>query len=206
MKIWTLAPAIALFASTIAEGALLFSAGATSFEQSAGSTFNIPIYLEATTAADVAAIADDDGLFSVGFVVTRTTPLPSQPATITGLTPNTSLFDKKAGGATGPTSASLWQEQDVLFGNGALPDGQGRILLGTLSVVAGDAEGEQTHFTITDYSAVATETLSYAFTEFDGQIQPGAFVVSTAVPEPVGLGVAAMAAVGLLGRHRMARR
>ena len=189
------------FVASAASAAVSYSfvAGQSSYEVLPGQEVMVPIYLKETlTDGSSSQIAAQNGLFSFGITVTRT----SGDGQIRDLVRHTA-FDRRNLGSTNAfpaNPAKLWAEQDVNFGNGVSPDAAGLIHLATLrfeAPITGDAT-----LSIGDYNAGTGETVTYSFSELDSLIAPGSFTVTTAIPEPAGLSVLAIAAAGLLRRRR----
>lgn len=182
---------VATVLTSVASAALDFQAGTPT---PAGSgLLDVPIYLH--ESGSPSAIAPG-GLFSFGFSLGRT----SGDASITQVTRN-AAFDKLNNGSTTsfPTStALLWAEQDANFGSGVSPDGSGLILLATVRFQQGLAGS---NFSLGDFHAGTSETVTYGFTELDGQIAGGNFTIP-AVPEPASLGLLTLGGLALLRRRR----
>jgi hypothetical protein len=198
--------------TTAANAAVIFGFAAQSnaYEAAPGVTVTVPIYLvETLTDGSPSVVGKDGGLFGVGFRADRK---PGSPATgaaaLVGVQGNAALFDLQRVTTVTAASASVEQEQSALFDVvKPLPDEQGRILIGTLTLTAPTEVGLTTEFALGD-SGPADQTVTYAITVLDGQLQTGgAFsITATAVPEPGLAAFATLACLAPLTARRTARR
>ena len=175
---------------------------ASSYTTTAGTNQVVHLYLSETGATASSGIAHENGLLSVGFKVTA-----SSPGSIVSFAPNTTDFSVDDGSPTPTgTSAAFYAEiSNARFSSnsGVNPNGSGLLDLGFITVKStGPANAV---FSITDFDSGAatpkgqTGTIS-GTTSLDSQIANGSFAV--AVPEPTSLAGLAMLGSFILRRRR----
>ncbi len=169
-----------------------FSSGTPSVDVNA-QTAILPIYLH-EVSGPTSQINSDGGLFSFGFSVSVT----GGPGTIQSLTRNPA-FDQLDPGSTGifpTTTASLWAEQNANYPNGPTVDGNGNVLLATLTL---QGVSTATTLNIADFGA-GSQTVDYAGKALDPS---ASYSTTVAVPEPATLAVSGAGVMLLLtGRRR----
>jgi len=201
MKKWLSIGAVAalLFAGQAhAAPKFFYRAGQITYIAVPGEHLQVPIYIFASaTEGGVSAIQSADGLFSGGVRFSLASP-------VTGGTIQSVTADPSWDGSQLPTiigdSAQLYADHASGTGPGALPDGDGKIKLGTFEIVVGTSPDNLIHFDLQDHSAGSSEVVGYDGTEFDGDIAAGQFTIQ--VPEPASCGVILAGLVVLTRRRR----
>jgi hypothetical protein len=139
----------------------------STYNAAPGQTVTVKLYLqEVLTGASASLINSNGGLFSAGVGIQYSSNTTSTSSTISGISNNLSAIG--AGGGFG-TGGILQDQSDVSNGNAALfdaiganvnqgptADSNGRILLGTATITAGNANTTST-FTITSFKNSANE-------------------------------------------------
>lgn len=177
---------------------------------SPGST--VSVYLqESLGPGDTSRLSADGGLLGAGFSVQYGGG--RAPLAITAITPNPALFTGPTAVTLTPTAASVLQAIDFNQPLGVMPDGSGRILLGTFTVSA-SAVALPVAFSIGRYDELGGNTLTLAGTDLDfdapsapltGAATRTSVLITVAVPEPVSVLVMLPAAT-LLGRRVLVAR
>lgn len=201
---------IVLPAATPAFGAIAYDFDASTVSGVVNTTTVVPVYLRFSgTDATALASASQNGLLSAGVALVRASSAPAFPATIIGVSANTTLFNDPVltPAYLGPTpnAAGVFEFADLAAANGVsgtvVAGGDRRILLGTFTIQFATQAGT-TVFTATDYESGTDQTVSFGSppVAFDARIGVGPLSVVTVVPEP------AAAAVGLLAWPLLRRR
>jgi len=189
------------------------------FSADPGTTVDVQIFLVETfdPGTETSRLEDDNGLFSAGFRIDRVGPGPSEPAAVLDVTDITAnpAFDDTVSQVIALTStggAEVVENVDIFVNPqptvGVLPttvNAQTRsILLGTITMTAGNTTIEQTDFIIQDNDPTPTTEDTVTFDLFTGgalddQIQ--AFNFGVIVPTP-GTAWVALAFAVMLRRRR----
>lgn len=159
-----------------------------------GAKQTVQLYLHDTGTL----ISSEQGLYSIGFSISRTGTGTSQ---ITSFTPNSTQFPLVASTpyTVSATNVSYWYEVANGAIQGIAPDVNGRISLGSLELQG--AGTVDTQFSFGDYGpGTQSVTWSPEGTFADSQIAPTTLIVS--VPEPASLTLLVLGGAGMLKRRR----
>jgi hypothetical protein len=166
-------------------------------------------------AAETSILDDEEGLFSTGLAIRRTSAGPTQPAgvlSVAGIAHNLSFNENEptvspleAVGLTGGMfdRAMLVESRGLLETTGVVAEAPAsnvrRVLLGTFTFTAGSVLGETTALRIEDNDVTLDDTVTWALpgVSLDADIQPFDFSVD-AVPEPATVGLLAVGMLTLL--------
>ena len=162
----------------------------------------------------------EEGLFSAGLAITRTSAGPTAPAgiaTLADIVPNAAfndafLLDRSIQpGVGGFGHVTMKEARDILESQGVAPEAPSasvrRLLLGTFTFTAGSVALEATTFSIHDNAASPQDdTLTWALPglALDNSIQPFEFTITT-TPEPASMTLLAISACLVAGRRRRPR-
>lgn len=180
-----------------------YHAGAADFTAATGTTIQVPIYVrEIVTSPSISLLVDDGGLYSGGVAVSRT-GFTGSSAGITSITGNTASTPANGGfsggnsAATNPNPSTATLDISVgtsMTGAAAtnLGDGEYRVLLGTLLILASTDSGISTFSldklgigtTMTNIGRVLDTTSN---DPHYSAASASSFTVTTLVPEPSSL-------------------
>jgi hypothetical protein len=206
--------AISISFSTVAQAASTyqFVFDQANYDVAPGGTVAVHVFLREMLGPVSPSVLDTEGLSSAGVEVSfNNAPLPTDPAKVLdtfGIIPNP-LFDGSGGmGLVNGISAGFHME---IFASSpvVLPTGGPSVfdaLLGTFIFTAGVVPGEVTHLVATDFNPLFDDNITGLSNVLDSLISDG-FATITVVPEPSGLLLAAISALGFIaaGRRRTHR-
>jgi hypothetical protein len=180
-------------------------AGDADYQVSPDGTVNVPLYLK-QLGVDSPNISLENGLYSVGFAITRSVSVPSSPAYMNSLSANTSDFDVHVvatdyffSSTSAGLSESRWNTSAV---SGPVPDANSLIYIGNVGVTAGSIVGQTTTFNLGDFDLSSVQTVTYGTSPLDSFLTPGSFSVTVVAPEPASLCMLAVGAAALWSRRR----
>jgi hypothetical protein len=178
-------------------------------------TMNVDVYLVVNdnTTPDLTTLVNGDGLFAAGVRLW----IDSGPASISGVTPNSALFDDPSGpmidGLPGPSSnVGLWQLVDSTGVGAGFVGTELKVLLGTFTLSGGGSTGLSS-LRATVYDPNLDVTVTWDGSVLDPQLDATATITTTAevpavpLPGSVWMGFALLGGVGTfrLVRSRWAR-
>ena len=192
-----------------------------SYEVAAGGARAVKVYLYETfdPGSETSILDDEEGLFSAGVAVRRTSAGPTRPAgvlSVAGISPNPTFDEPEptvsplktvdlTGGAF--DRAALLESRDMLEAAGVAAEAPAanvrRVFLGTFTFTGGSVVGETTALRIEDNDPASDDTVTWALpgVDLDADIQPFDFSIVT-VPEPATLALLAAGALAVFSRRR----
>jgi hypothetical protein len=200
-------PVLSLSTAAFARSTNHFELVASQFDYSVapGGTVDVPLYIHQLNG-DAPNITVDGGLYSVCIAISRSVAIPTSPAFLSSLNPDTTDF-----AVTNPltdyvfssTSAGFVENRSsFLTSTGPVPDINGLLYIGKVSVTAGNVPGQTTAFNLRDFDLTTDQTQTYANHFLDSGITAGVFSVTVGVPEPSTLSAFALLASAFLLRRR----
>lgn len=200
---------VALSSPILADVQYQYVTDASSYTVDVNTSLAAQVFLQETvTDGSNSILVSEDGLFGAGLSVSRSSSLPTSPASITGVLGNSSFDGDQIPNFTS-SNATLLEVISVSAANGVQPVDMGsgirRILLGSVTIAAGSAPGETTSFTLAKYNDLNTNTITNSnlydldVTQTSTPAYSGAnsstfAVTTTAIPEP-----STALALGLIG-------
>jgi hypothetical protein len=198
--------ALALLAAAPLRAAVAYQYEAGVASAAYAPNLTVPIYLRETlTDASPSAISAKGGLFGAGF---RVSYVGGGTLPIIAIGGNPQLFPGLTAGSVTSTSATFLQAVAFDAVSGILPDPDGRILLGTVTL-GSTPSALPVVFNVSRIDTLGGNTLTFSgddldftTTDFTGAVTPTSLMIYSTIPEPAGLSFLAGAVFPLLSRRR----
>lgn len=173
-----------------------------------GGKSQVNVFLEESlTGGSVSVVGGESGLFGAGFVFEW---VGGRPLAIDSVTRNAGAFGGLSSVSVTATTVRVLQSVPLAATTGVMPDGNGRVLLGTVSLNSAAATGP-TLFRVGRLDTLGGNTITFAGTDLDFDSTTPAFTGATTptpwfrvavVPEPGAAAGLAFAVFLTAGRRR----